>query len=476
MIRVDAGRVAPVRPAAHGAGTRIEVEDLFHATPARLKFLKGDRAEAQAAALVVRRLAMAHPGIAFALAGDHLAGFDLAGESGPEAAARRVAAILGRDFGANAAPVLAERPGLRLEGLASVPTFHRASALDQYLFVNGRPVRDRLLIGALRAAYADTITAGRHPVVALFLTLDPAAVDVNVHPAKLEVRFRDGEAVRGLIVSGIRDALAAAGHRASSLGGAAMLRRFEGHGLRHLAPPPGTEAHAGGRPLSFVFPGGLPPAAGASGLAEPPVRPAAVPQPGEGAEFPLGHAVAQLHATYIVAQTARGIVIVDQHAAHERLVYERLKTARAAGPVPRQPLLIPAIVDLGEAGVARLAGAAEDLAGAGLVIEPFGPGAIAVQEVPAPLAGADIPALVRDLADQIAEWGGAEALAARIDHVLKTFACHHSVRAGRLLRREEMDALLREMEATPGSGQCNHGRPTYIEMDLGALERLFGRS
>jgi DNA mismatch repair protein MutL len=481
LIRVDAGRVELPRPAAFGIGTRIEVEDLFHATPARLKFLKGDRAEAQAAAVVIKRLAMANPAIAFTLAGDHLAGLDLPAETADaEGRVRRISRILGAEFTENAAEVSGQRGPMRLSGLVSVPTFHRASALDQYLFVNGRPVRDKLLIGALRAAYADAITAGRHPVVALFLDLDPALVDVNVHPAKLEVRFRESEAVRGLIIGAIRDALANAGHRASTGGGAAMLARLQAHGITHIPQ----------RPLSFAFPGGY-----SAAPAMPRGAPVPAYQPGHGFEEashpvavrpeptadaaafpPLGYACAQFHETYILAQTATGIVIVDQHAAHERLVYERLKKARAEGPVPRQPLLIPAIVDLDESVIARLLDLAGPLAEAGLVLEPFGPGAIAVQEVPAALAGGDIVALVRDLAESLDDWGGAESLEARHDYVLKTFACHHSIRAGRRMRREEMDALLRDMEATPGSGQCNHGRPTYIALGLGEIERLFGRS
>ncbi|MCZ8186761.1 MAG: DNA mismatch repair endonuclease MutL [Beijerinckiaceae bacterium] len=485
-ILVDAGQVGPIRPAAMAQGTRVEVSDLFFATPARLKFLKGDRAEVQAAALVVRRLAMAHPGIAFALSGDHLSGFDLPAEAeGEEGLRRRIARLVGEDFTTNAATLAAERNGFRLSGLVSLPTYHRASALDQYLFVNGRPVRDRLLIGALKAAYADSLMAGRHPVVALFLELDPAGVDVNVHPAKLEVRFRDSEGIRGLIISGIRDALAGMGHQASSRGGEAMLERLRAQGITHLGtgslPPP--------RPLSFVFPEQrLPerpfPAMPRAGFAEP-VRvsePVTTPDSRQGPAAedpgfpPLGYARAQFHETYILAQTGEGVVIVDQHAAHERLVYERLKKARAEGAVPRQPLLIPAIVDLPERAIAALLDQATPLAEAGLVIEPFGPGAVAVQEVPAALSGADIVALLRDLADQVSEWGGSESLSARQDHVLKTFACHHSIRAGRRLRLEEMDALLREMEATPGSGQCNHGRPTYVSLSLKDLERLFGRS
>ncbi|MCZ8262155.1 MAG: DNA mismatch repair endonuclease MutL [Beijerinckiaceae bacterium] len=486
-ILVDAGQVSPIRPAAMAQGTRVEVSDLFFATPARLKFLKGDRAEAHAAALVIRRLAMAHPEIAFMLSGDHLSGFDLPAEAPGEAGLRRrIARLVGEDFAGNAASLLAERNGFRLTGLASLPTYHRASALDQYLFVNGRPVRDRLLIGALKAAYADSLMAGRHPVVALFLELDPAGVDVNVHPAKLEVRFRDAEGIRSLMIAGIRDGLAGMGHQASSRGGEAMLQRLRAQGITHLGTG-STPMPA--RPLSFVFPDQrLPerpaPAMPHAGFAEPArlserVQVAETMQADAGGETafpPLGYARAQFHETYILAQTGEGVVIVDQHAAHERLVYERLKQARAEGAVPRQPLLIPAIVDLPEPAIAALLDQAEALAAAGLVIEPFGAGAIAVQEVPAPLAGADIVAMIRDLADQVGEWGGSESLSARQDHVLKTFACHHSVRAGRRLRLEEMDALLREMEVTPGSGQCNHGRPTYIALSLKDLERLFGRS
>ncbi|KAF0226452.1 MAG: DNA mismatch repair protein [Beijerinckiaceae bacterium] len=480
LIRVDAGRVEPVRPAAFGMGTRIEVEDLFHATPARLKFLKGDRAEAQAAALVVKRLAMANPAIGFSLQGDHLTGLDLPAEAvDGEGNARRIARILGKDFRENAMPVSGQRGAMRLSGLVSVPTFHRASALDQYLFVNGRPVRDKLLIGALRAAYADTITAGRYPVVALFLDLDPALVDVNVHPAKLEVRFRENEAVRSLIIGAIRDALASAGHHASTRGGQAMLARLQSHGLTHIPE----------RPLSFAFPTGYPAAAPMPAPMPAPAVPSGFAEAAhaamdvmaevavtETAFPPLGFARAQFHETYILAQTAEGVVIVDQHAAHERLVYERLKAARASGGIARQPLLIPAIVDLDEAVIAALLDIAPALAEAGLVVEPFGPGALAVQEIPAALAGADITRLVRNLAESLEDWGGAESLEARYDCVLKTFACHHSIRAGRRMKLEEMDALLREMEGTPGSGQCNHGRPTYIALGLRDIERLFGRS
>ncbi len=527
-LAVEGGRVAPIRPAALGQGTRIEVEDLFYATPARLKFLKGDRAEAQAAALVVRRLALARPDVAFALSGDLIAPLTLdAYGSDTAARARRIAEVLGRDFEANAVPIAAERGDVRLSGLVSLPTYHRASAVDQYFFVNGRPVRDKVLIGALKAAYADTITAGRHPMVALYLDLDPAAVDVNVHPAKLEVRFRDGEIVRGLLVSSLRDALAGAGYRASSRGGDGLLARLAasqaalsaeagfgagaldrafygegapsggsaGAGRASVYAQPNSRAGFGQKPLSFVFPTQ---SKGASGFADDGAgRYASVQGAGFEAQTgaylaeesaqgeteraeggpcpPLGYARAQLHGTYILAQTTDGLVIVDQHAAHERLVYEKLRLSRAQGGIARQVLLIPVVVDLPASVIGAVLERLDALEQSGLVVEPFGPGALAVREVPAALAHLDAGAFLRDLADHIEAMTGVESLQARTDLILKTMACHSSIRAGRRMKLEEMDALLREMEATPGSGQCNHGRPTSIKLDLGALESLFGR-
>jgi DNA mismatch repair protein MutL len=469
-IRVDAGRIEPVRPASLSPGTRVEVEDLFHATPARLKFLKGDRAEAQAVAQVMRRLALAEPGVAFSLAGDHLTGFDLAAESADEAGqTRRIGAVLGREFIENSTALMAERDGLALSGRVSLPTWHRASAFDQYFFVNGRPVRDKVLIGALRAAYSDTIVSGRHPSVALFLALDPGLVDVNVHPGKLEVRFRDAEAVRGLIVRAIRDALAREGHRAASRP-AAVLERFRSP----EAPIPALPG-MGYRPFehspNITTP--VPPAPAMPGFAE---APQASYAPAETTSIPpLGFARAQLHETYILAEAADGLVLVDQHAAHERLVYERLKRARNEGAISRQMLLIPAVVTLDPASADRLIAAASLLESLGLALEAFGPDAILIREVPGLLAHVDPARLARETADSLAEWGGTEGLEARMDHVLKTFACHHSVRAGRKLKIEEMDALLREMEATPASAQCNHGRPTSIHLSRPDLERLFGR-
>ena len=463
-IAVEAGNKSVPVPAAHPPGTRVEVRDLFFATPARLKFLKTPRTERDLALDAVRRLAMAYPGIAFTVTA----------EEGrvllrlPAAAERRtrLAALLGRDFAENSIAIDAERGGFRLSGLAGLPTLNRALPRDQYLVVNGRPVRDKLLVGAVRGAYQDVLAHDRHPIVALFLDGPEDEIDVNVHPAKAEVRFRDAASVRGLIVGALRAALAAAGHRASTTVAAGALGAFR----------PGDGRQTPDLPR-FAFP---PPSAGPSlALAEagnaylmPGAEPAA-PMPLQDA--PLGNARAQLHGTYILAETATGIVLVDQHAAHERLVYERIKEAMAAHGVARQTLLLPEIVELGEAAAAHLAARAAELAEFGLVIEPFGPGAVVVREVPALLAGLDVAALVRDLADELAEWGDALSLKERIETVCGTLACHTSVRAGRHLSPAEMDALLRQMETTPNSGQCNHGRPTYVALDLADIERLFGR-
>jgi DNA mismatch repair protein MutL len=475
-ITVEAGVKHAPAPAAYPAGTRVEVRDLFFATPARLKFLKTPRTERDLALDTVRRLAMAYPGIAFTVTGDEervVLRLAAAAESGSAVGRRiRLAALLGRDFAENSVEIHAERGGFRLSGLAGLPTLHRALPRDQYLVVNGRPVRDKLLVGAVRGAYQDVLARDRHPIVALFLDGPPAEIDVNVHPAKAEVRFRESALVRGLIVGALRNALAAAGHRASSTVAAAAVAAFR---------PGEWRPHRGSAPASlprFSFP----PLAPSLALAETgnsflrPIdetEPHAAPTPSE--EAPLGAARAQLHGTYILAETARGIVLVDQHAAHERLVYERMKEALAARGVARQALLLPEVVELDEAPAARLAARAQELAEFGLVLEPFGPGAVVVREVPALLPGVDVKALVRDLADELAEWGDALALKERIETVCGTLACHTSVRAGRRLSAGEMDALLRQMEATPNSGQCNHGRPTYVALDLADIERLFGR-
>jgi DNA mismatch repair protein MutL len=475
-IVVEAGRKGPVRPAAAARGTRIEVRDLFGATPARLKFLKSDRAEALAAAETLRRIALAHPGLRLALRGDGLSGLDFPAEEPGEAGfLARATRILGSDFAENAATVRAERENLRLSGFAGLPTFHRAASTHVHFVVNGRPVRDKLLLGAVRGAYADTMAGDRHPVLALAIECDPAIVDVNVHPAKTEVRFRDPGLVRALVVSAIRDALAASGHRAATTGGA--------RALEHLGAGPGWRAGPAGAghwraPIPSSHPHGFAEAAQATFDVGPSADARAnghAPE-AEADAAPLGAARAQLHETYVVAQTADGIVIVDQHAAHERLVYERLKRQRAAGGIARQALLIPEVVELDPLDAARLAGAAEALGEAGLTLEPFGPGAVLVREIPAVLLGGAASALVRDVADALAEGGpGSAPIRDRIDAVLSRMSCHGSVRAGRRLSAPEMNALLREMEATPLSGQCNHGRPTYVELKLADIERLFGR-
>ncbi len=494
-LEVDAGVKGVPQPAALASGTRVELRDLFHATPARLKFLKAVRTELDHAADAVNRLALANPQIAFALFDDSRAVLRLAAPpadllgpraGGDAAAARlaRLAQVMGRDFADNALVLDAQREAVRLAGHAALPTLNRGTAAHQYLFVNGRPVRDRLLHGAIRGAYQDFLARDRHPLVALFVELPAEEVDVNVHPTKAEVRFRDPGLVRGLIVGAVRHALAAAGHRAATTVAGAALGSFR----------PGT-APAGGWHSSATLPRGFgetqaalyaplvadapAPNGELSGFDAPAAPPgrgdgvveAAAPSPG----FPLGAARAQLHGTYIVAQTADGMVIVDQHAAHERLVYERMKRALAETGIARQTLLIPAVVELDAAAAARLIARRDELSELGLVLEPFGAGAVVVREVPALLGATDAAGLVRDLADELAEFGQALSLKERLEEICGTMACHGSVRAGRRLRPEEMDALLREMEATPHSGQCNHGRPTYVELKLADIERLFGR-
>ncbi|HEY1630103.1 MAG TPA: DNA mismatch repair endonuclease MutL [Rhizomicrobium sp.] len=461
-IRVEGGAIAGPAPASFHArgqsGTRVEVRELFYATPARLKFLKSARSEDLAICDVVKRLAMARPDVAFTLTLDGRRSLDL------ESADRlqRLARIMGRDFGDNAAAVETQREGVRLTGFAGLPTYNRANAAMQFLFVNGRPVRDKLLIGAVRGAYADFLARDRHPALALFLECDPAFVDVNVHPAKTEVRFRDAGLVRGLIVSSLRHALADAGHRASTTVAGAAISAFRPQVVMNASYRPGLADAA------RLF--HAPMLDGATALS---VRMEEIieAQP----ELPLGVARAQLHETYIVAQTGDGIVIVDQHAAHERLVYERMKKALAEGGIARQPLLIPEVVALDPADATRVLDRSHELAELGLVVEAFGPDAVLVRETPAMLEKIDAKGLLRDLADDIAETGSALSLKERLEEVAGTLACHTSVRAGRRLNAEEMNALLREMEATPHSGQCNHGRPTYVELKLSDIERLFGR-
>jgi DNA mismatch repair protein MutL len=465
-IRVEAGRKSPVRPAGHGRGTEIEVRDLFHAVPARLKFLKSERGETAEAADVVRRLALAWPSVAFSFVGSSGQLFSWAAGD----RLQRVRAAMGAQFMADAVAVDARRGPFALSGLVSPPTVSRPQATQQFAFVNGRPVRDRLIAGAVRGAYAGLMAAGRHPSLVLFLDCPPEEVDVNVHPAKTEVRFRDSGFVRGLIVGAIREALATSGPRAAAPMAASTLAAFR---------PPGSSAvRRSFEAQAPVGPSGPP----APGLAEAQAAFEAFPVAARVAEsalsppdHPLGVARAQLHSVYIVAETAAGLVLVDAHAAHERLTLERLKAERAAEGIARQPLLIPEVVDLDPVSVERLLADAPLLAEAGLVIEGFGPGAVLVREVPAQLAGGAIALMVKDLAADSAALEPGGSLALKLERALATMACHGAVRSGRALRAEEMNALLREMERTANSGQCNHGRPTFVELKLADIERLFGR-
>ncbi|MCE8553321.1 DNA mismatch repair endonuclease MutL [Ruegeria pomeroyi] len=489
-IRVSGGRVDPVKPAALRAGTVVELRDLFFATPARLKFMRTDRAEAQAVTDTVKRLAMAEPSVAFTLrdvseGGEGRLVFRADAETGDlfDALRDRLGRVMGREFTDNALRIDTMREGLRLYGYAALPTYSRGAAVAQYLFVNGRPVRDKMLTGALRAAYFDFLSRDRHPAAALFIDCDPMLVDVNVHPAKSEVRFRDPGVARGLIVSALRHALAEAGHRASTTVAGATLgaMRPEQNGARIYQmdrPSPAVRAAA----YQAQAPGFAELAGSYSGrmvetdLGEDARRaeePAAETPP---ESLPLGAARGQVHENYIIAQTADGMVIVDQHAAHERLVYEKLKRQMAESGVAAQALLIPEIVELSNADCARLLDLSDDLARLGLTIETFGGGAVAVRETPAILGPVDAGAMLRDILDELADQGESATLQARIEAILSRVACHGSIRSGRRMRGEEMNALLREMEATPHSGQCNHGRPTYVELKLSDIERLFGRS
>jgi DNA mismatch repair protein MutL len=476
-LSVEGGAKGKPQPAAHPPGTRVEVRDLFYATPARLKFLKMPRTESGHVTDVLYHLAMAHPAIAFSLTDSEKETLRLAAAQGDlfDARLTRLGSVMGRDFADNALRIDAEREGLRLDGYAGLPTLNRGSASMQFLFVNGRPVKDRLLFGAVRGAYRDFLASDRHPLLALFLTVPPEAVDVNVHPAKTEVRFREAGLVRGLIVGALKHALAEAGHRASTTVSQAALDAF-----RPVEPSraPQLPIYGQNRP-SFMPSRGLSERAqeAFAPLNAPSASAPVVATEGDPATegLPLGVARGQLHETYIVAQTGDGIVIVDQHAAHERLVYERMKKALENGGVARQGLLIPEVVELDERAAARVVARADELAGLGLVLEPFGEGAVVVREVPALLGETDVAGLVRDLADELTELGEAHALKERLEDVCGTLACHSSVRAGRRLNAEEMNALLREMEATPHSGQCNHGRPTYVELKLADIEKLFGR-
>ncbi len=509
-VRVEGGEKRPVEPAALTEGTRIEVRDLFYATPARLKFMKTARTEYGQAGDVIKRLAMAHPDIAFTLGDGDRTTFRAPPVASLTGAARleRLAAIMGKEFRENALEIEAEREGLRLSGFAGLPTFSRGNAQHQYLFVNGRPVKDKLLTGAVRGAYADYLARDRHPLLALFLDVSPDFVDVNVHPAKAEVRFKEPGLVRGMIVSALRHALAGAGHRASTTVAGAALGAFRPHegvssglpygraqerptlpqGFRETTEQvyaPSSPSYGGfgeTSQLALDQGGGIaaPSARGVEDIPgfEPPKDEAQASDPvyqAPAAAYPLGTARGQVHATYIVSQTTDGIVIVDQHAAHERLVYERMKMQIAATGVARQSLLLPEVVELEDSPCERLLKRTEELEALGLVLEPFGEGAVVVREVPAMLGKLDVKGLVRDLADELTELDEALSLKERLEEVCGTMACHGSVRAGRRLTVDEMNALLREMEATPHSGQCNHGRPTYVELKLNDIEKLFGR-
>ena len=469
-ISIEGGAKSEPAPAARPGGTTIEVRDLFFATPARLKFLKAESTERGHALDAVKRLAMAHPEIAFSLGDGNRSLLNLAAAGGDmfDGRLNRVGAIMGNKFAENALTVEAERETIRLTGHIGLPTLNRGNAQLQFLFVNGRPVRDKLLFGAVRGAYRDFLAHDRHPLLALFLDIPPDQVDINVHPAKTEVRFRDPGLVRGLIVSALKHALAEAGHLASTTVGTQAMGAFRAQtntqSYGGYSRPPGLSEEA--TPYHA-------PLAGLDGA--PSARFEAETAPAPDADWPLGVARAQVHETYIVAQTEDGIVIVDQHAAHERLVYEDMKAALAASGVKRQGLLIPEVVELSEDEVARITTHAAELAELGLILEAFGPGAVVVREMPALLGDVDAGALVRDLTDDLAELGEAITLKDRLADISSTMACHGSVRAGRRLNGDEMNALLRRMEITPHAGQCNHGRPTYVELKLADIEKLFGR-
>lgn len=470
-IDVTGGKSSDIKPSPISEGTSVEVTDLFFATPARLKFLKSDQAEANAISDVFKRIALAFPAVRFSLSGSDRTGFDYRETS----QTGRIEQVLGKEFSSDSITLDAEREGVRLSGQISVPTYHRGNAQAQYFFVNGRPVRDKALLGAVRGAYMDFLPRGRHPMVVLFIDIDPHLVDVNVHPAKADVRFRDAGLVRGLLVGSIKQALSQQGPLTSRTGAAAMAQAFrkeppQSSSFADWARPadnnPATgHGFAGMTEAGTAYDPGFVPASRLE-----PIQASEVPDAG----YPLGSARAQLHKNYIVSQTQTGLVIVDQHAAHERIVYEKLKAGMRDG-LASQLLLVPEIVDLPEEDVNRLCQFTDAFGKLGLELEAFGPGAVAVRGTPSLLGETDTQQLIRDLADEIAEWDTAEGLSERLEHVAATMACHGSVRSGRILNGSEMNSLLRQMEQTPNSGQCNHGRPTYIELDLKDIERLFGR-
>ena len=457
---VDNGELIEECPAAIPPGTRVRVEGLFEKVPARRKFLRSPRSEFAACVDTVKRLAMARPDIGFSLEHDGRRALQVpSGETGPD----RVAALTDRALADASVGLDFEREGLRLTGVAGLPTFNRGVADHQYLFVNGRPVKDRLLAGAVRGAYADMLARDRHAVVALFLDVPPTEVDVNVHPAKTEVRFRDPAIVRGMIVSGLRRALDAAGHGRAPLASTAALGAWSSEpASMQTWPTRPPQQRLWEQRQAFAAP--------------PQARTEVAEDPAPAANaYPMGVARGQIAKTYIVAEAEDGLVLVDQHAAHERLVLERMRRALETGEVASQALLIPEVVELEETACDRLEARILDLAGFGLDLERFGPAAMLVRATPAVLGAGDIKGLVTDLADELAAHGEALSLKERIDAVAGTMACHGSVRAGRLLSVSEMNALLREMEVTPHSGQCNHGRPTWVKLAHGDIEKLFGR-
>jgi DNA mismatch repair protein MutL len=476
-VSVEGGKFSGPRPAPMFKGSQVEVRDLFFNTPARLKFMKGERAEASAITDVVRRIAIAFPHVRFELSGpDRQALTLVAGEDSFVPSIRRIGDVVGAEFTDNAIAVNAVREGVLLTGLIGLPSYNRASATHQFAYVNGRPVKDKQINGAIRAAYMDAMARDRHAVVALFLELEPGLVDVNVHPAKADVRFRDPGLVRGLIVGAIREALAKAGVRAATTGASGMMDAFRPSGFS------GSHAWQTQRPAAPWSPGQSPfrpDGFGESAQAAFEHAPSAAAAPAKDShEFqahPLGAARAQIGANYIVAESGDSLILVDQHAAHERLVYEALKSAMSERILPSQLLLIPEIVDLPPDDADRLALRAAEFERFGLMLERFGPGAVAVRATPSMLGKVDVPALVLDLADELADQDAADSLSLKIDAIASRMACHGSVRAGRILKPDEMNALLRQMESTPGSGTCNHGRPTFIELKKSDLERLFGR-
>lgn len=493
-ISVEGGKASKARPCAWpnlGAGTRIEVRDLFYATPARLKFMKSARSEVLAITDTIKRLALCRPDVSFSLTIDGRKAFNVLANMGENARLDRVNAVLGSDLAADCLKIDAERAQISLKGLASLPTASRADSRHQYLFVNGRPVKDPMLKGIARAAYQDVLARDRHPILALFIEVDPHFIDVNVHPAKTEVRFKDAGLVRGLVIGALRHAIANSGIRSSQSLSTQTLNAL-GNNQQYIANYQNDYSYQGTfiKPQNsnlnpYFYEGGFAPLGSPQGMSESQsigftANPAArsfitIENPQIDTQNPLGAAMAQLHNTYIISQTKDGIAIIDQHAAHERLTLERMKSAIADKTLPRQILLIPDIIELDNSDCDRLIEKSTELEAFGLVIESFGPGAILVRETPAILGKINTKALLQDIADEIASFDATTLLGSRIEAILSSMACHGSVRAGRPLRSEEMNALLREMEETPRSGQCNHGRPTFITLSLNDIEKLFGR-